>query len=41
MRKVLDGDEISFRINDHDGELPSQLPVCDSWTRCKEDALVD
>ena len=41
MRKALDADEIAFRINDHDGKLLSQFPVFDSWTRFKENELVD
>ena len=37
VRSVLDGDRISFKLNDPRNSLPSPFPVFESWTRFRED----
>lgn len=37
VRRVFDGDDMTFRINDPDDVLPLPFPVFTSWTRFDED----
>ena len=37
VRSALDGDRISFKLNDPGNRLPSPFPVFESWTRFRED----
>ena len=39
IRDVFDEEEIAFRLNDAEGELPSPFPVFTSWTRFREDEI--
>ncbi len=41
IRNVLDADQIRFRVNDPNGNLPSPFPVFGSWTRFEEDEYFD
>ena len=41
VRSVLDSDRISFKLNDPRNSLPSPFPVFESWTRFREDEILD
>ena len=41
IRNVFDGERIEFRLNDPNGVLPLPFPVFDSWTRFREDEIVN
>ena len=41
IRDVFDRDNISFRVNDPNGVLPSPFPVFGSWTRFPEDEIME
>jgi hypothetical protein len=41
IRDLFDAERITFRINDPSGVLPPPFPVFDSWTRFREDEILD
>ena len=41
VRDVFDSDRVSFRLNDPDGVLPPPFPVFGSWTKFREDEIVE
>ena len=41
VRSVLDSDRISFKLNDPRSSLPSPFPVFESWTRFREDEILE
>ena len=41
IRNVFDGEGIEFRLNDPNGVLPPPFPVFESWTRFREDEIVN
>ena len=41
IRNVLKSDNISFKLNDPDGNLPSPFPVFQSWTKFTENEYMD
>ena len=41
VRSVLDGDRISFKLNNEGNRLPSPFPVFEGWTRFREDEYFD
>ena len=41
IRDVFDRDNISFKVNDPNGVLPSPFPVFGSWTRFLEDEYME
>ena len=41
IRDLFDAERIAFRLNDPNGVLPPPFPVFDSWTRFREDEIVD
>ena len=41
VRNVFDGEGISFKLNDEENHLPPPFPVFGSWTRFREDEILD
>ena len=41
VRDVFDRDRISFKVNDPNGILPPPFPVFGSWTRFREDEIME
>ncbi len=41
IRNVFDSESISFKLSDPDGALPAPFPVFDSWTKFREDEIME
>ncbi len=41
IRDIFESERISFKLNDHDAILPPPFPVFESWTKFREDEIIE